>query len=210
VERRRTFKSSTRCDCPFKITYRMVQKSDKSNKSVVLTGSCIYRHANGCFPSTGQLNVERRKSGMYSRAVHQSQITTILTVLNTKQKISARLLRDLVRPMFPPSQSLHAQFLINFRRKAQSSLDKKKIGAVHQISVTPENEAFLLSADSLPRYYTIYFLLLDQCIRDASLRISDTQQIDTFLQLLAHEDPSFKYRRVTNPNGDVTGYVWQT
>jgi hypothetical protein len=42
------------------------------------------------------------------------------------------------------------------------------------------------------------------------LRTSDIEQIDTFLQLLAHEDPSFKYRRVTNPNGDVTGYVWQT
>jgi hypothetical protein len=48
VERRRTFKSSTCCDCPFKITYRMVQKSDKSNKFVVLTGSCIYRHEKGC------------------------------------------------------------------------------------------------------------------------------------------------------------------
>jgi hypothetical protein len=32
----------------------------------------------------------------------------------------------------------------------------------------------------------------------------------TFLDSLAQADPSFKYRRIMNSIGDVTGYVWQT
>jgi hypothetical protein len=59
VEKRKAYQASTRCDCPFQITFRKLQKKDISNKSVVLTASCIYKHDKSCFPSRAQLKVEK-------------------------------------------------------------------------------------------------------------------------------------------------------
>jgi hypothetical protein len=119
VEKRRTYKSSTRCGCPFKISYsRMLSSSSLSSSSVAvssresskvlvrITGSCIYKHDQGCRPSSSQLVVETRKGGSHTRSVKASQMKTILTLLKTGEKVPPKLLRKLLRPLFPPEQTV--------------------------------------------------------------------------------------------------------
>jgi hypothetical protein len=53
--KRRTYMSSTRCGCPFKITHSLFQKKDPQNRSIKITYSSLYKHGNGCFPCRPQL-----------------------------------------------------------------------------------------------------------------------------------------------------------
>jgi hypothetical protein len=123
--KRRTFSSSTRCGCPFQLTFRLLQKKDKTNKSIVLTGSCIYDHGNGCFASCDHLEIARKKSGVHTRAVKEQNFQAIQAIISANQKVPVPLLRDMVRPLFPHGHALEAKFLLCFRSKAQKMLGKK-------------------------------------------------------------------------------------
>jgi hypothetical protein len=92
--------------------------------------------------------VEQRKSGAYTRALNESKMKTILTVLNTNQKVPLPLMRGLVRPLFPPGHSLNAQFLSNFRRKAERILAKKGRGDVDEMTFTNNDETILLGSSN--------------------------------------------------------------
>jgi hypothetical protein len=122
-------------------------------------------------------------------------------------------MRDLVRPLFPRGYSLDAQLLFNFRLKAKRILSSKA-GEVCDMTVTTDDEALLLSTDALdaesPGYVTDVFRLFNELIEQALGDEGDLAQIETYLNLLATHDPSFKYRRVQDENGNMTGYVWQT
>ena len=82
------------------------------------------------------------------------------------------------------------------------------------MTVTTDDEALLLSQDALdaesPGYVTDAFRLFNELIEQALGDEGDLAQIETYLNLLATHDPAFKYRRVQDENGNMTGYVWQT
>jgi hypothetical protein len=82
VDKRRTYKSSTRCGCPFRITFTRVDSRSKHITARV-NGSCHFKHDNLCLPSRGQLTVEKRKAGTYTKAINENQIKCILLLLNT-------------------------------------------------------------------------------------------------------------------------------
>jgi hypothetical protein len=79
--------------------------------------------------------------------------------------------------------------LVNFRLKAIRILANKSLES-HQTSVTRTEESFLLSPDTLPEYYNSSFLLSDPLVKDAELKPTDIEQIDTYLHSLADKDPS--------------------
>jgi hypothetical protein len=186
-------------------------RQNESDKSIKISDTCIYKHC--CFPSRGQLREEKRKTGAYTRAVHESQIKTILTVLNTKQKLSVGLLRELVRPLFHEDHCLDAKLLGNFRQRAEKLL-ASKVGEIDQMIFTPTTDVMLLGTDNLdakmPEYLTDSFRLLEPLIEKAKSEQNDIAQIETFLGAMTQADPSFKYRRSTDANGNVTRYIWQT
>jgi hypothetical protein len=106
AEKRRTNKSSTRCGCPFKICYSPVLPKDPTTKFIRITRSCIYRNDNGCRPSRSQLLVEKRKSGAYIRSINESQIKTILALLQTGEKIPPKNVEE-IGSTFVPCRSRH-------------------------------------------------------------------------------------------------------
>jgi hypothetical protein len=209
IDKRRNYRSSTRCGCPFKITYSRLPGRNQNNGSIKITYSCIYKHGNGCVPSRSQLQDGLRKCGAYTRSIKESQIKTVLSVINTAEKVPARLMRKLLRPLFPPDHSLDAKFLLNFRMKAMNILVAKG-DEVENMSFTAEEESNLLSNHCLPEYYSESFQFYDKFMEKAELQPTDIQRVDTYLQSLAEVDGSFKYRRLNDANNSVTGYIWQT
>jgi hypothetical protein len=61
VEKRGMLSSSARFGYPFQLTFRLLQKKDKTNISVVLTASSIYDHGNACFPTRAQLELANQE-----------------------------------------------------------------------------------------------------------------------------------------------------
>jgi hypothetical protein len=179
-ESRRIFKSSTRCGCPFQITFRRQTTKEPGNKSIVITGSCIYNHGNGCFPSRDQLQLANQKAGVHTRAVvKEHNIKPILAVLNTNQHVAAPLLRDLVRPLFPPGHSLHAQFLGNFRRQARNILENEEEDD-GQMDMTTAHKT--CATNDLPEYLTKSFVLFNELIREAESKPTDIEQVECYLR----------------------------
>jgi hypothetical protein len=140
IEKRRNYRSSTRCGCNFKITFSNIRENCQKTKVIKLTKSCKYHHDNSCLPSRAQLLVEKRKAGPDTMAVNETQIKCILTLLQTNNKISSAIMRDLVRPLFPRGHSLDAQLLCNCRLKAKRMFSTKT-GEVSDMTVTAEDEA---------------------------------------------------------------------
>jgi hypothetical protein len=62
------------------------------------------------------------------------QIKTVLNLLKSGGHVSCRILRKLVRPIFPPGHSLHAQLLINSQQCLKMLANKG--GEVGQMSFT--------------------------------------------------------------------------
>ncbi|KAG7371184.1 hypothetical protein IV203_019754 [Nitzschia inconspicua] len=79
-EKRRKRSSSTRVGCSFQVSYSFVNYKDKEDKSVKVRGSTCYHHSNGCFPSSIQLAIEKRKAGALVAAVNETRIQSILTL----------------------------------------------------------------------------------------------------------------------------------
>jgi hypothetical protein len=170
--------SSNRCGCPFKISFSPVHWNDKSSESIKITSSSFYTHDQRCFPCSSQLALAKQKSGALTRAVNESKIKTILAVLKTNQKIPVTLMRELVRPMFPPDHPLCAQFLRNFSKKARRIL-KRTCGEVEHVTVTNDDEALL--TNNFPEYLSESFQLFDQLVKEAEMEPTDIQQIEAYL-----------------------------
>jgi hypothetical protein len=213
MEKRRTYKSSTRCGCPFRITFSWVDSRNKDNTAVRVNGSCHFKHDNLCLPSRGQLTVEKRKAGTYTKAINENQIKYILLLLNTNNKIHLKTMRDLIRPLFPLGHYLDSQFLFNFLLKAKGIIESRP-EEVCDMTITRADETDLLNVTSLDaqyqEYFTQAFRLFNDLVHEALKDDHDILQIEKYLNLLAESDSSFKGRRVSDANGLPTGYMWQT
>jgi hypothetical protein len=215
ANKRRIYRSSTRCGCPFQIAFSWIHSNtdEKPSRVLKINKSSNYIHDNSCLPCRAQLVAEKRKSGAYSKAIHESELKCILLLLSTNNKISAGIMRDLLQPLFPPDHCLDAQLLFNFRLKARRLLDSKPGGVCH-MTLTREDETSLLNSDSLdtqyPSYYTDAFRLFNELIHEALQDENDIAQIETYLNGLAACDSSFKWKRANDSGGRATGYMWQT
>ena len=97
VEKRRKT-NSTRCGCKFAIRHAPVNRAVKEDKRIKTT-ACDLMHINGCFPCNSQLAVEKRKSGVVTSIVHESQMKAIISVIRTKTRVPMATLREMIRPL---------------------------------------------------------------------------------------------------------------
>ena len=118
---KRRQRKTTRVGCPFKINYSKVDRNNREDKSVKILPSSVFEHAGGCTPSRSQLQMEKRKSGAYTVAVNEFHIKSILSVLKTKVKVNNKLLRQLMKPLFPAGTSLDCKLVFNFCQATLSS-----------------------------------------------------------------------------------------
>ena len=190
--------SSTRCGCTFSLKHSPVDQKDKSNKAIKISQYSRYMHTNGCLPSTGQLMVEKRKAGQFTASVNESQIKTILSVMHTGKRVPIDMMRDLMRPLFPPGTSLDAQLVFNFRLKSKRML-ADGMGDLRSFTITEEQEQYFLSNGDLdftetPVFMTEVFAQFRELLKEALTDQNDLHQITSYLNSLAKSDPSFDYR----------------
>ncbi|KAG7370749.1 hypothetical protein IV203_019319 [Nitzschia inconspicua] len=144
-------RNTTRVGCSFQISYTHFNRNEKrADQPIRINASTCYHHSNGCFPSSSQLAIEKRKAGAITAAVNESTIKSILAVMATGHRIPVEMLRRLVRPLYPPGTSLDSQLLFNIRLKIKRMLAKGDID-LSSHTVTEEDEAHLLSNTEDPR-----------------------------------------------------------
>ena len=147
-EEKRRKRSSTRVGCKFSICYTVTDyksKESKTYKRVKITKSSNYQHSNGCLPSPDQLAVETRKAGTFTVAIHEARIKSILAAVATNvNKVDTPLLREMIKPLFPPGTSLDSKLIFNFRTKIRRMLMKGIID-LSSYTITQQQENELLS-----------------------------------------------------------------
>jgi hypothetical protein len=126
VEHQRQRKSM-RCGCEFVIKFaNATPKSIKAGMaqagSVRITAGSHYRHTSGCFPSQCQLIVDKKSSGTYQDKVKHDALKDIIAVLKPGRPVSCTLLRDMMRPLYPPTIAITAQDVWNMRLKVKKLL----------------------------------------------------------------------------------------
>ncbi|KAG7373066.1 hypothetical protein IV203_033790 [Nitzschia inconspicua] len=92
-----------------------------------------------------QLSVEKRKAGAVAVAVNESRTSAILTVMSPGQRVSAGMLRGLVRPLYPPGTSLDSKLLFNIRLKIKRMLARRDLD-LSSHTVTEADKPQLLSS----------------------------------------------------------------
>ena len=214
-EKQRNRSSTTRVGCSFQITCSYVNYKNKiEDRRVVITKSSNYSHSNGCFPCRNQLVVEKRKAGTITCAIHETQIKAILAVMASGERVSAPMLRQMVRPLYPKGTSLDSGLLFNFRLKIKRML-AKGIVDLEAHTVTESEEQRLLSAQDAdkvnsPAFLTESFIQFQDLLGEALSDENDVQQITKYLTSLADCDPTFSFRIGRSADGSVTGFAWQT
>ncbi len=207
--------NSTRCGCPFFINYSPVDWRNRENKQIKITKS-NYKHDNGCLPSRSQLTIEKRKAGCHTVAINEQRIKTILSVMETGSRVPVDMMRDLMRPLFPPGTSLDFQLVFNFRLKLKRMLASRadRGGNIDSQTITGAEEDELLATNDLdqesPEFLTEAFSQFQELLKEAMLDQNDLKQMEQYLDSMASCDPTFTYRIGHGSDGTVTGFIWQT
>ena len=205
-------RQTTRVDCPFSVKFSKKNRQDANDKTIKITRVC-FRHDNGCLPSPEQLAVEKRKAGSLNVSVHEARIKSIMATLNTNVSVSTSLLREMMKPLYPPGTSLDAKLIFNFRLKIKRMIAAAP-GDVMAVTVTEDDETDLLAPydenAETPSFLTEalqqYQELLAQALHDQN----DVTRIKKFLQSMSAADSTFTYRESWSDDGTPTGFVWQT
>ena len=181
AEKQRAAPNSTRCGCKFKVNWAFVdRKNMHTDTRVRITDSTNYNHSNGCFPCRSQLAVEKRKAGHHTVSLHEGQIKTILAVMKTEEKIPIGMLRELLRPLYPPGTSLDCKLMFNFRLKAKRML-AAGLGDLATETITEQQEQELLAPLDLesqcPAFMTEVYSQFRELLQEAMLDRNDTHQI---------------------------------
>jgi hypothetical protein len=205
--------NSTRVNCPFQIRYSPCNRKVDGDKSVKIT-TTNYLHDNGCNPSSAQLAVEKRKSGIFSVATHEGQIRSIMTLLGTGTYVPTSLLREMMLPMYPSGTSLDSRLIFNFRVKMKLYMLRNPTECLSNVTVTEQDQASLLVTDDVslecPQFLTNALCQFKELLKDAMTDHNDLHQIRKFLKLMSDVDDTFTYRQSLSDDGSATGFVWQT
>jgi hypothetical protein len=125
-EKQRETKRS-RCGCKFAIKYTTARKGlppDAPKCAVRITDKSHYRHTDGCFPCQSQLIVEKRKAGHYETGVQQVHLRAIIEVLKPRKPVPIKVLREMMRPLYPATVEITAQDVCNMRSRVNIILDR--------------------------------------------------------------------------------------
>lgn len=144
--------NSSRCGCKFAIRYSTSRKyfpSEAPKGAVRITDRSLYRHTHECFPSQSQLIVEKKKAGHYETGVERAQLQSNIEVLRPGKPVSCRLLREVMRPLYPGTYAIEAQDVCNMRLKVKRILERKEKGDEASGLSTSDQEDLLRKDDGL-------------------------------------------------------------
>ena len=185
IEKRRK-RISTRCGCSFALRFSLVDRKDRSNRSIKISPSCCYMHSNGCCPSRAQLAVEKRKAGTHTASVNELHIKSILSIMATGERIPTNLLREMIRPLYPPGTSLDSKLIFNFRLKVERMLKSGEVDT-NSSTITEDHEKSLLAPLDLdsqqpPAFCTEVFQQFKSLLQEALHDRNDLHQIISYLE----------------------------
>jgi hypothetical protein len=152
--------------------------------------------------------------------VKHDALKDIIAVLKPGRPVSCTLLRDMMRPLYPPTIAITAQDVWNMRLKvkkllfeAESSTIDTSEGISHATAeyLLPREDNESVSLDELPaEFLPVASELATEILKVALLCGNDAAVIEAYLQKLHDADPSFTFRIAHASDGSVCGYVWQT
>jgi hypothetical protein len=200
---------TSRCGCDFIIKFTTVKGT---KNQVKITSGSQYRHGSGCFPGRTQLVADKKSAGSYTRQIDLSQLQSIVTVIRSDPWVSARCLRNLMRPLFPEGFDISSQVISNLRLKVKQLL---KLDGTPTF-LTAEDHKFLTASneDALdaqpPGFVDEASLHVRDILKNALNESTDSSRIEKLFGDLALKDPGFAYRVARADNGSISGYIYMT
>jgi hypothetical protein len=137
-----------------------------------------------------------------------------MTVLSTGTKVPTAMLREMMKPLYPPGTSLDWSLIFNFVVKVRRMMANKPEG-YSTATITSSEESDLLStvddvSTQSPAFLTEALSQFNQLLEQSMHDKNDLAQIQTYLELLSASDRTFAYRVGRSEDGSITGFVWQT
>jgi len=213
-EGKRRQRKMTRVGCPCTINCSNADRNNREDKRVKILPSSEFEHSGGCTPCRSQLQMEKRNSGACTVAVNEFHIKSILSVLMTKVKVNNKLLRQLMKPLFPAGTSLDSKLVFNFRLKMQRIIEAG-LQDVNSYTVTGEQEMALLNTSALdyeqnPEFLSEALTQFEFLVIQSLMDKNDVAQMTSCLESLKACDEHFDFRIGHAEDGSVSGFVWQT
>jgi hypothetical protein len=114
-------RKTMRCGCEFVIRFAFASKAaiklGVPAGAVRITPGSSYRHTNGCFPSQSQLIVDKKRAGAYQAQLNDGSLLSLMEVLRSGRPVPCAVLREMMRPLYPPSMAIYAKEVGNMRQK---------------------------------------------------------------------------------------------
>ncbi|KAI2514180.1 hypothetical protein MHU86_73 [Fragilaria crotonensis] len=173
-------------------------------------------HGKGCKPSGEQFKAAWHSGGHASRHLARKQnlkLHTIVQLLASEQRPSARMMRDLLSDMLPKDFDISSKFINNVRTKVKLKLTNGDFDLLLAEGTVLEGEAeFILSpCDNLPlEYLSIAQDIANETLKEALSDPGNMCLVVQYLCQLHQEDPSFLFDIQRYENDTMVGICWQT
>ncbi|KAI2503990.1 hypothetical protein MHU86_10487 [Fragilaria crotonensis] len=201
----------SKCGCEFKVNFTAVKGSEEVRITKVQ-----FMHGKGCKPSGEQFKAAWTTGGHASRHLARKQnlkLHTIVQLLASKQKPSARMMRGLLCDMLPKDFNVSSKFINNVKTKVKLKLMNGEFDLLLAEGTVSEGDAeFILSpSDNLPpQYMSVAQEIANDTLKEALSDPGSKCLVVQFLCRLHQEDPSFLFDIQRDDNDTMVGICWQT
>ncbi|KAI2489562.1 hypothetical protein MHU86_25031 [Fragilaria crotonensis] len=175
-----------------------------------------FMHGKGCKPSGEQFKAAWTSGGHASRHLARTQnlkLHTIVQLLASEQKPSARMMRGLLRDMLPKDFDVSSKFINNVKTKVKLKLMNGDFDLLLSEGRVSEGDVeFILSpSDNLPpEYLSVAQDIANETLKEALSDPGSMCLVVQYLCRLHQEDPSFLFDIQRDQNDTMVGICWQT
>jgi hypothetical protein len=201
----------SKCGCEFKVNF-----TGKKGGEEVRISKVQLMHGKGCKPSGEQFKAAWTTGGHATRHLARKQnlkLHTIVQLLASGQKPSARMMRGLLCDMLPKDFNVSSKFINNVKTKVKMKLMNGDFNCLLADGTVSEGDAeFILSpSDNLPaEYLSIAQEIAHETLKDALSDPGSMCLVVQFLCQLHQKDPSFLFDIQRDENDTMVGICWQT
>ena len=153
----------SKCGCEFKVNFTGMKGVEEVRISKVQ-----FMHGKGCKPSGEQFKAAWTTGGHASRHLARTQnlkLHTIVQLLASEQRPSARMMRGLLCEMLPKDFNVSSKFINNVKTKVKMKLMNGDFDRLTEGTVSEGDVEFILSpSDNLPAEYLS--IAQENCQRD--------------------------------------------
>ena len=203
----------SKCGCDFKVNFTGMKGSEQGGVQI---SHVQFMHGKGCKPSGEQFKAAWHSGGHASRHLARKQnlkLHTIVQLLASEQRPSARMMRGLLSDMLPKDFDISSKFINNVKTKVKLKLTNGDFDLLLAEGTVSEGEAeFILSpCDNLPsEYLSIAQEIANETLKEALSDPGSMCLVVQYLCRLHQEDPSFLFDIQRDENDTMVGICWQT